>query len=97
MYQALLGSDKGPDLLYHLGQNPEEAARISNLPTAQEAMALGRIEASLTTLQPRTETGAPSPITPLTDGQGSQGVDPDNLSTEEWRQRREAEIAKRQG
>ncbi|MEE9540456.1 MAG: hypothetical protein V3V85_03055 [Candidatus Thorarchaeota archaeon] len=85
MVDLLNVSDKGPELLYHLGQNPNEAARLSQLPTGQAAMELGRIEAQLGVLQPNTQTGAPDVIEPIDGGTGvSQSTDPDKMSTEEW-------------
>ena len=77
-------TDKGPELLYHLGQNPDEATAIARLPQDQAAMALGRMEAQMGALQPNTQTGAPDPIAPLTGGQGSTAKDPEDMSTTEW-------------
>jgi hypothetical protein len=48
MAQAIHESDLGPEVLYHLGSNPQEAARISALSVARQAAEIGRIEAALT-------------------------------------------------
>ena len=39
--------DNGTDILYHLGNNQEEADRISSLPPAKQALALAKLETSL--------------------------------------------------
>lgn len=95
MAELLNVSEKGPELLYHLGQNPGEAARLASLPQGQAAMELGRIEAQLSVLQPNTQTSAPPVIEPLTDGQGSKTKDPDEMTTSEWQEWRNAQIAAR--
>lgn len=95
MAEVLNISEKGPEVLYHLGQNPAEAARIAQLPAAQVGLELGRIEAQLSALQPNTQTGAPSPIEPLTDGSGStRAKDPDQMSMSEWVEWRNSQLEK---
>lgn len=47
MAGALTQSDIGPQIAYHLGLNPAEAARIAALSPLQQVLAIGRIEAQL--------------------------------------------------
>jgi hypothetical protein len=47
MGDAIMESELGPQLLYHLGSHPEEAARISKLSPVSQVRELGKIEASL--------------------------------------------------
>lgn len=47
MAGAIHESDVGPQIAYHLGQNPAEAARIADLSPISQARAIGRIEAAL--------------------------------------------------
>jgi len=47
MFQAAQG-DNLPDILYWLGSNPVEAARIAALPSLQAAREIGKIEAKVT-------------------------------------------------
>ena len=70
MAEAAFTSEKGPELLYHLGKNPQEAARIAALSPYQAAMEL-RLEARLARPQ-KTQTGAPDPITPISGIGGGQ-------------------------
>lgn len=84
MAEVIRVSEAGPQLLYQLGQNPNEAARIAALPPAQAAMELGRMEVRMNTPQPRTQTNAPDPIQPTGGGGGSQGVDPETMTPDQW-------------
>lgn len=47
MAQAIQTADNGPDVLYYLGQNPDEAKRISKLSPALQAKEIGKLEAKL--------------------------------------------------
>lgn len=93
---AALDTGEAPKLIYHLGQNLNEAARIMALPPIKMAIELTRLAAK----DPAPGSKAPKPITPI----GSRGashvsIDPtdteraDNLSTAEWMKRREAQIS----
>lgn len=94
MADALNFSEKGPEILYYLGQNIPEAARIARLPPVQAALEIGRLEAKLSLPQPRTVTKAPPPINPLSGGQGSLSVDPDKMSSSEWLKWRNDQLRK---
>jgi HAMP domain-containing protein len=63
MAQAIHESDLGPEVLYHLGSNPQEAARISALSVARQAAEIGRIEAALTK-PPTSNAATVKPIPP---------------------------------
>lgn len=47
MAQAIMHSDEGPELAYHLGKNPAEAERISKLPPPVQLLELGKIAMKL--------------------------------------------------
>jgi hypothetical protein len=64
MRDAMLDSEVGPELLYYLGNNLREAARISRLSPYAAAREIGKLEAKLPDLAKPT-TGAPAPITPV--------------------------------
>ncbi len=76
--------DNGPDVLYHLGSNPAEAARISTLTPQEQAFELGRMSAALTAPQPKTVTEAPPPIKPVT-GRSPAQRDPSKMSMDEYK------------
>jgi len=72
-------------LLHHLGNNPDEAARINSLPPVKMAIELAKIEAKITTMQAKPTSKAPPPITPVTGtgGANSDLASPD-MSMEEF-------------
>jgi hypothetical protein len=75
--QLLLESDLGPDLIYELAKNRELAERISKLPYGQAAKEMGKLEARIAARsseetkkpEPKKQTQAPAPISPV----GSKG------------------------
>ncbi len=85
-------SEVGPELLYYLGQHPEEVRRIAQLHPTQAALALGRIEGRLVT---ETEGGdektpppprAPKPPTPIRKTSTVDDGEPkDSDSPEVWK------------
>jgi hypothetical protein len=92
MARAIQASEIGPDVLYHLGSSPNEAARISRLDPILQAREIGKIEARLAA-EPlvKKTSNAPAPIAPVT--ARSNGVprydttDPrstKSMSTSEW-------------
>ena len=92
MAQSIQASDTGPDIIYWLGSNPKEAARISNLPPILQAKEIGKIEARLAADPPVKKTStAPAPIAPVTarstSSPANDTTDPRSMktmSTSEW-------------
>lgn len=56
--RLVVTNEKGPAIVYHLAKNPEMLARIARLTPEQQAMAIGRIEASINT--PKTVAARPT-------------------------------------
>lgn len=77
-------SEKGPELLYHLGQNPDKAARIAAMDATGAARAIGRLEAELSRNKTPTPTNAPPPPKPIQGGVEHAGKDPSKMSTKEY-------------
>lgn len=66
---ALLDSERGPELAYHLASNPEFATQLNSMSPTRAALELGRLESSLdVTPAPKPISKAPAPITPITTG-----------------------------
>ena len=92
MAQSIQASDIGPDVLYHLGSDPKEAARIARLSPILQAKEIGKIEASLASNPPVRKTStAPAPIAPVTArSKGAPQFDTTDprstksMSTSEW-------------
>ena len=107
---ALAASEQGPELLYYLGQHPDELQRITKLKPQAAVMSLGGIVASLARTEEKgieveTQTplvsGAPKPPTPIKKPAGGKKVRPDDPGTadgmtdEEWLKARNAQVRSR--
>jgi hypothetical protein len=65
---ALMEADKGPELAYHLAQNPDVADRLNGMSEARAAIELGKIETTLGVKAPKAASKAPAPIEPVRSG-----------------------------
>lgn len=84
---ALLDSEHGPEVAYHLAKNPEQARKLNGLSPLSAAREIWRIEASLTAPQPiavKQVSSAPAPITPVRGGV-TNSADPENMSMSQYR------------
>ena len=103
MAQAIITSDHGPEIAYHLGKNPAEAARIAALPPVQQLVEIGLIVAKLTAPAPKADSqppqpkpsvsAAPKPIKPLESKGETHVKTPDEETMEEYAARRKRELA----
>lgn len=91
MADALLSSEKGHELWYHLGKHPELADRIADMHPVQQLMELGRLEATLSGRKP---SAAPKPTTTLNPRGSSANALSDKLSVDDWMKRRREEVRK---
>ena len=89
MFAVMQESEKGPDLAYHLGKNPDKAARIARMRPQAQAAALGRLEAEIVAPKPQ-PSGAPEPPNPIGGGQ-TPAVDLSKETVEDFMIRRREE------
>lgn len=93
---ALMDADRGPELLYHLANNPDVVERLNDMSPARAAIELGKIEAKLEAPEaappppPRKTTTAPAPITPVKTG-ATTAKDPAKMNMEEYKAYRAAQ------
>ena len=90
MADALIHSESGHDLWYHLGQNPQKAERIAGLTPVQQVYELGRLEASLKVS--KKPSNAPPPPKPVGTRNEAPNALRDDLSTDEWIKRRTKQL-----
>lgn len=88
MIEGLTDSDNSAEIAYFLGQNPQEAAKIMQMPPLQQVMAIGKLDIQVAASKPKT-TKAPPPSEPIAAGSSGAVVDPDNMTIDEWRKWRE--------
>jgi flagellar biosynthesis/type III secretory pathway protein FliH len=96
---ATLETGEAPRLLYQLGADLNEAARLLALPPVKMALELAKLAVKPAPAEP---SKAPKPITPIGGkGAANESIDPTDperagsLSTAEWMRRREKQIAER--
>jgi hypothetical protein len=72
---AVIEDDNGPEILYHLGQNAEEFAKLGEMTPAQVVKAVARLsdkigtpKAEKETPKPKLVSKAPAPIKPVSGG-----------------------------
>lgn len=90
--------DAGADVIYHLGNNPDEAARIASLSPTKQATELARLEAKLTAPPPPKKLpSAPPPVDAINGRGGKAGVDLNDKSVpiDVWMREREKQVAER--
>lgn len=81
---AAMESDMGPQVLYHLGQHPDEAAKLSGLSPVAVAREVGRLEARLQLPPQPKASQAPDPIEPVGGGGETATKDPEKMSMDEF-------------
>lgn len=82
--------ETGVKLAYWLGQNPDEAERVSKLSPSRAAIELGRISERLEAKPAREKKAAP--INPLRAGRGEGNTNTREPTAEEWFAKRSPEI-----
>lgn len=93
---GLMESDMGPQLLYHLGKNPDVADNLSRMKPSAMLREMGRLEAKLSDVKPSVSKTPPPP--PKVDAVEAKqtikasSVSSDKLSTDEWLRRRNKEL-----
>lgn len=79
--QALIDSDVAAKLAAYMAQHPDEVQRIAALPSARQAVEIGKLEVKLTTTAKAPKT--PAPIEPV--GSGASPIKSlSNMSAEEY-------------
>ena len=84
---AVLVSEDGPALAYHLGKNPDLAHQLSQMNPYTAMMEMGRISARLSTPAPTKVTNAPAP-TKTVGSSAAVSKDPDKMTPDEYRRHR---------
>lgn len=75
--QDAMETEAPAKVLYHLGQNPEEAVKIAGMSAAKRAVALDRLATQLATPKPKTAkplSKAPAPIAPVGSARGAKEI-----------------------
>lgn len=91
--QALLVSDKAPELMAFFCANPSEALRIHSLPHARQLLELGKLEDKIQVAKP---SKAPAPIKALgAKSTADSSLPSDQDSIDEWMRKERERMRKR--
>ena len=84
--EIIEGHDRGPEIAYYLGSNPEIAVDLAKMSNLQAAVTIGEIGMKLSTAPKlKSVSQAPTPITPTgAKGGGDLEKDSDKMSHKEW-------------
>lgn len=94
MAYALMESEYGADIGYHLGKNPEEAQRIASLSPARQAAELGKLELQISTKPNKPKSSkAPEPIETVSGSSGGESKPSDNDDIDTWMKKENARLA----
>jgi hypothetical protein len=83
MLGALLETSNAHDIVYHLGTDLNDAARIAALPAYAQAKEIGKLEDKLSAKAPPKPSSAPAPATPIHSGK-STAKSYEDMTTEEY-------------
>jgi len=83
----LMESEVGPEIVNHLGKNPDKLERIAKLSALSAAKEIGRLEDQLSKTVKKT-TKSPAPISPAAGGGGTGTKDYANMSDEQFQEER---------
>jgi hypothetical protein len=93
---AVIEDDNGPEILYHLGQNAEEFAKLGEMTPAQVVKAVARLSDKLAPkaekepAKPKLVSKAPAPIKPVSGGATKNSTPLDQVDMAEYKKRRAA-------
>lgn len=90
---AILESDLGFEIMYHLGKHDAEVERISKLSPARQASEIGKLEVKLFEA-PKKVSSAPAPIDPVTGKGAAETGLKDDLPMKEWIKRRNKQLGR---
>lgn len=81
---AIMESDRGPEIAYYLGKNRQKAIELAQMHPLRAAVELGKIEAKLLTPETRKISQAPEPITPIGAGANITEKAPEEMNPQEF-------------
>lgn len=83
MAEIIRDSDVGPDIAYHLGKNPAEAAQIAALSPTRQAVELGKLEVRISAPK-ALPAQPPAPVQPVNAIASGGNKDPGTMSMSEY-------------
>ena len=81
---AMMQSDEGPAIIYHLGQHLDKADALAKMTPAAAMMELGKLSVQLSAKPEIKTSAAPDPIEPVTAGSALSTEIGDEMSIDAW-------------
>jgi len=81
---AIMQSEDGAEMVYHLGSNLDQAEALANMSPAMAIMELGKISAKLSNKPEIKTSAAPEPIEPVKAGSSLSSSIDDDMPIDEW-------------
>lgn len=91
--RAIIESEVGPQVLYHLSKHPDDAERIADLSPLRQVAELGKLETKLSA-PVKKPSNAPAPPNPLNSGKTASSGITGNESQAEYEAKRKAQGAR---
>lgn len=95
LVEAALETGKAHEVLYALGKDLDEAARVSQLPPVKKAVALVKLAESLEKKKEISKAPAPIKSVAANKTKNAASVNDDDISIDEWMKLRNADLEKR--
>lgn len=89
---ALMDSERGPELAYHMATHPEVVDRLNKMSPLKAALELGKLETSISAPVAKPASKAPPPVSPLRSSASSVPTDLAKASMDDY-----VEMRKKQG
>lgn len=90
MMEAIVDSDNGTEISYHLAKHPDEAERIFKLSPVQQVKEIFKLGITLAEPKTKKKTDAPKPITPVGSNKKTGDLR-DDMPYDDWEKKRNAE------
>ena len=82
--EAIMQSENGAEMVYHLGSNPETASNIASMSPLMAMQELGKLSTKLSTKPEIKLSAAPEPISPVKAGSALNSNIDDEMSMADW-------------
>lgn len=91
MAEAIMESELGPQILFHLGNNPKEAMRIARMSPYAAAREIGKLEVTLPELV-KPSSSAPAPINPVKPKSNASEAPSESDDMKSWIAKRQKQV-----
>lgn len=92
--RAIMASEAGPAVLYHLAKNPADTHKLNTLSPEAAFLFVGRIETKIEAAQ-KAQTNTPKPLTPVSGTGNSSAAPSEHDDMDAWVKKRNKQLGRR--